>query len=362
MTDRDRTRTRAWAPEVGGVFHRMAVHDRVLRPDAERTTVGHEIHEGRMQTGWRTANSGSRLKPPITQKGPAFQPYWGKLAVRNDRGDRGNVGIIRSPIRASILPDPSGHGPAATRSPRRPVQAASAKFRGRAPWPPCEIAPEIATFGSPAAVRPLTCSGERCWSNRHVDVALGAIWRREGQRIPLQARGLHMEHPFIVEEYVLPQAQREPTHSRRFDTIIPGPESAAALPPFPNLRGHHACPVKAVKAWIAATGITEGPLFRPVAKGGRLLGQRLTDKSVCDIVKAYAGRLGLKEADFGAHSLRAGFLTAPLVAVHRCSRCATCRGTSRWTCCRPMCATRTYSRTTPASACCSYAPGWVADH
>jgi hypothetical protein len=41
---------------------------------------------------------------------PAFQPYWGKLAVRNDRGDRGNVGIIRSPIRASILPDHSGHG------------------------------------------------------------------------------------------------------------------------------------------------------------------------------------------------------------------------------------------------------------
>jgi hypothetical protein len=29
----------------------------------------------------------------------------GKPAVRNDRGDRGNVGIIRSPIRASILPD-----------------------------------------------------------------------------------------------------------------------------------------------------------------------------------------------------------------------------------------------------------------
>ena len=27
----------------------------------------------------------------------------------NDRGDRGNVGIIRSPIRASILPDLSGH-------------------------------------------------------------------------------------------------------------------------------------------------------------------------------------------------------------------------------------------------------------
>src|SRR4051794_29386305 len=39
---------------------------------------------------------------------PAFQPYWGKPAVRNERGDRGNVGIIRSPVRASILPDCGG--------------------------------------------------------------------------------------------------------------------------------------------------------------------------------------------------------------------------------------------------------------
>ncbi len=35
---------------------------------------------------------------------PAFQPYWGKPAVRNERGDRGDVGIIRSPVRASIPP------------------------------------------------------------------------------------------------------------------------------------------------------------------------------------------------------------------------------------------------------------------
>jgi hypothetical protein len=38
---------------------------------------------------------------------PAFQPYRGKPAVRNDREDRGNVGIIRNPVRASILPDRS---------------------------------------------------------------------------------------------------------------------------------------------------------------------------------------------------------------------------------------------------------------
>jgi len=55
------------------------------------------------------------------------------------------------------------------------------------------------------------------------------------------------------------------------------------------VRGHRACPVKAVKAWLSAAGITEGPLFRPVAKGGRLSNQRLTDKRVCDIVKRRDG-------------------------------------------------------------------------
>ena len=36
---------------------------------------------------------------------PALEPYWGKPAVRNLRGDDGNVGIIRSPVRAIALPD-----------------------------------------------------------------------------------------------------------------------------------------------------------------------------------------------------------------------------------------------------------------
>ncbi len=62
-----------------------------------------------MQTGCRTAHAGSRLKPLITQEGTAWKAslpvVLGKPAVRNDRGDRGNVGIIRSPISASILPD-----------------------------------------------------------------------------------------------------------------------------------------------------------------------------------------------------------------------------------------------------------------
>ena len=39
---------------------------------------------------------------------PALEPYRGKPAVRHLRGDGGNVGIIRSPLRASVLPDPEG--------------------------------------------------------------------------------------------------------------------------------------------------------------------------------------------------------------------------------------------------------------
>jgi hypothetical protein len=39
---------------------------------------------------------------------PGFQPYQGKPAVRNDREGRGSVGIIRSPNRASTLPDCRG--------------------------------------------------------------------------------------------------------------------------------------------------------------------------------------------------------------------------------------------------------------
>jgi hypothetical protein len=75
-------------------------------------------------------------------------------------------------------------------------------------------------------------------------------------------------------------------------------------------RGVTTCPVKAVKAWLQAAGINEGPLFRPVAKGGRLGAERFTDRSVCKVVKAYAKRIGLEATDFGAHSQGAGFLTS----------------------------------------------------
>jgi len=67
-------------------------------------------------------------------------------------------------------------------------------------------------------------------------------------------------------------------------------------------------PVEAVRAWLDAAGITDGPVFRSVAKGGRVMAEALTCRSVANLVKAYAERAGLDPAEFSGHSLRAGFL------------------------------------------------------
>jgi site-specific recombinase XerD len=75
-------------------------------------------------------------------------------------------------------------------------------------------------------------------------------------------------------------------------------------------RGSIACPVGAVRDWLAVAGITEGAVFRRVGKGGKVLPDRLRAQSVAFIVKAHAARLGLDAEAFSGHSLRSGFLTS----------------------------------------------------
>jgi site-specific recombinase XerD len=75
------------------------------------------------------------------------------------------------------------------------------------------------------------------------------------------------------------------------------------------VRGSLACPVAALRAWRNAAGITTGAVFRSVRKGGKV-GARLTDRSVAEIIKTHAARVGLDPALFAGHSLRAGFLTS----------------------------------------------------
>jgi excisionase family DNA binding protein len=55
--------------------------------------------------GCKPSDAIAALQGKAPSDKPALEPYWGKPAVRNLRGDDGNVGIIRSPVRAIVLPD-----------------------------------------------------------------------------------------------------------------------------------------------------------------------------------------------------------------------------------------------------------------
>src|SRR5215468_6072591 len=121
MTDQDRiTWTRARAPWAVGPPPTMAVHYRVLDLAQYGKIVAiSRCTKGGCKPGDRWGMPGAGLSHQHSGKAPperpAFQPYWGKPAVRNDRGDRGDAGIIRSPVRASILPD-CGQRPQARRT------------------------------------------------------------------------------------------------------------------------------------------------------------------------------------------------------------------------------------------------------
>jgi site-specific recombinase XerD len=79
-------------------------------------------------------------------------------------------------------------------------------------------------------------------------------------------------------------------------------------------RSAEACPVRALREWLEAASIESGPIFRPINKAGTVSTERLTDRSVANIVKAYAARAGLDAKLFAGHSLRAGFLTSAAAA------------------------------------------------
>lgn len=63
----------------------------------------------------------------------------------------------------------------------------------------------------------------------------------------------------------------------------------------------------ALAAWLAASGIVDGPIFRRVWRSGRL-GLGLSPAAIAAIVQRRAARAGL-DGDFGGHSLRSGFIT-----------------------------------------------------
>jgi site-specific recombinase XerD len=74
--------------------------------------------------------------------------------------------------------------------------------------------------------------------------------------------------------------------------------------------GSFACPVSATRDWLKSARIKSGPIFRPISKTGRIVNRRLSDRTVAEVVKTSARRVGLKAENFSGHSLRSGFLTS----------------------------------------------------
>lgn len=76
------------------------------------------------------------------------------------------------------------------------------------------------------------------------------------------------------------------------------------------------CASEAFAAWLAASGVSEGPLFRPLAGpgGAGVRPERMCDRSIARIVKLAAARAGLNPDAFAGHSLRAGLATSAALA------------------------------------------------
>ena len=74
------------------------------------------------------------------------------------------------------------------------------------------------------------------------------------------------------------------------------------------------CPVKALDDWLAISGITDGPVFRPIDRHGRITQTRLSPEAVALVVKERARAAGLDPTRYAGHSLRAGLATSAAAA------------------------------------------------
>ena len=74
------------------------------------------------------------------------------------------------------------------------------------------------------------------------------------------------------------------------------------------------CPLRALGDWLAAAALADGPLFRPVDRGGHVGAARLSDRAVARIVQRTAEACGLDPTRYAGHSLRAGLAASAAAA------------------------------------------------
>ena len=113
---------------------------------------------------------------------------------------------------------------------------------------------------------------------------------------------LDMEHVTWTDEGMKLLIERSKTDAE-------GEGAEVAVP-----RGHspETCPVTALQQWLTAAGISAGPLFRKVNRGGAVETARLVPDAVRQILGKRAAKAGLKGTlaePVSPHGLRAGFVT-----------------------------------------------------
>lgn len=110
--------------------------------------------------------------------------------------------------------------------------------------------------------------------------------------------GLHVDHLAEVAEGLIITIERSKTDQE-------GQGHEIAVP-----RGVRACPVAALRVWLEAAGIEDGPLFRRLRRGGHVTEDAISPRTIATVVKKYAALAGLDPDRFAGHSLRSGFATS----------------------------------------------------
>lgn len=86
-------------------------------------------------------------------------------------------------------------------------------------------------------------------------------------------------------------------------------EGAGFVKVIPALDDKTLCPVAALREWMEAAGLKSGLVFRQIDRWGNVRANGLTGQSVALVLKAAAEAVGIDPRQFGAHSLRSGFIT-----------------------------------------------------
>lgn len=115
-----------------------------------------------------------------------------------------------------------------------------------------------------------------------------------------EVASLRVEDVAKVDGGAVLHLRRSKTDQEGRGRRVPVPETVPAL---------SVTPLQALRIWLDAAEITEGPIFRSVDRWGNVRDNALSGQAVYNVVKARMEAIGEDPTDYGAHSLRAGYVT-----------------------------------------------------